>query len=281
MPIEAYRGNDAFLFVSYAHKDSEQVYPEIRRLHERGYRLWYDEGIDPATIFTAEIVKSLNGARLVLAFLSPNSVASEWVEREIHVAVSSLKKPVVGVYLSETILSESLVLLLAGVQTVAKFRMEPPDYQRVLERALPACCRVGANVEPTSSETDPYQRGLRFQAAGQHDRAVESLTRAIEADSTNPLSYEKRAYSLLEMGKFAGAIRDCNESIRLAPTLARNYYTRALCYLAVGRYRSSRADFDKAHALEPSFEIPPLVRSLRFRVFSMIDWFPLRFRILK
>jgi tetratricopeptide (TPR) repeat protein len=281
VPVESYRGNDPFLFVSYAHKDADQVYSEIQWLHERGYRLWYDEGIDPATIFTAEIVKALSGACLVLAFLSPNAVASEWVEREIHVAVSSLKKPVVGVYLSETTLSEALLLLLAGVQTVPSFRMERPNYWRVLERALPDDCRSGSRSEQRVAHADPYRAGLRLQAEGQHIRAVQSLSWAIEADSSKPSSYEKRAYSLLQMERFDEALRDCTESIRLAPDSAQSYHIRALAHLGLGQFRACRADFDKAHALDPTLNIPPFVKSVRFRLLSLIDWFPLRLRLAK
>ena len=44
-----YKGDRPFLFISYAHKDSERVLPIIRRLMAQGYRVWYDAGIDPGT----------------------------------------------------------------------------------------------------------------------------------------------------------------------------------------------------------------------------------------
>jgi len=39
-PFEAYGGKDPYLFVSYSHKDSALVYPEIERLHQLGFRIW-------------------------------------------------------------------------------------------------------------------------------------------------------------------------------------------------------------------------------------------------
>ena len=33
IPFEAYRGKEPYIFVSYAHKDSAQVYPQILDLH--------------------------------------------------------------------------------------------------------------------------------------------------------------------------------------------------------------------------------------------------------
>jgi hypothetical protein len=48
-PFEAYTGDKPYIFISYGHRDSALVYPELQRLYDLGYRLWYDEGIDPAT----------------------------------------------------------------------------------------------------------------------------------------------------------------------------------------------------------------------------------------
>jgi hypothetical protein len=39
IPFEAYNGSEPYLFVSYAHKDSHVVFPEIAFLHEAGYRV--------------------------------------------------------------------------------------------------------------------------------------------------------------------------------------------------------------------------------------------------
>ena len=43
--FKPYEGTRPFLFISYAHRQSEEVVSTIRILHEKGWRLWYDEGI--------------------------------------------------------------------------------------------------------------------------------------------------------------------------------------------------------------------------------------------
>ena len=45
-PFEAYQGDQPYIFISYAHKDSEVVYGEITELHENEFNIWYDEGIE-------------------------------------------------------------------------------------------------------------------------------------------------------------------------------------------------------------------------------------------
>ena len=43
--FQPYEGNKPFLFISYAHRESEETVSTVRILHEKGYRIWYDEGI--------------------------------------------------------------------------------------------------------------------------------------------------------------------------------------------------------------------------------------------
>ena len=45
-PFEAYSGDEPYVFISYAHKDSEFVFDEISILNDAGYNIWYDEGIE-------------------------------------------------------------------------------------------------------------------------------------------------------------------------------------------------------------------------------------------
>lgn len=47
--VTAYEGSENYIFVSYAHKDTEEVFPIMESLRRRGYRLWYDDGIAPGS----------------------------------------------------------------------------------------------------------------------------------------------------------------------------------------------------------------------------------------
>ena len=41
----AYEGTEPYIFISYAHKNTDQVIPIISVLQNRGFRVWYDAGI--------------------------------------------------------------------------------------------------------------------------------------------------------------------------------------------------------------------------------------------
>lgn len=43
---KAYEGAEPYCFVSYAHVNSDRVYPIVEQLMQRGIRLWYDDGIE-------------------------------------------------------------------------------------------------------------------------------------------------------------------------------------------------------------------------------------------
>ncbi len=84
--VRAYEGNESYIFVSYAHLDSDKVLPIIRELYERKYRVWYDEGIAPGTEWPENIERHLLGADTVLVFVSAHSLASKNCKNEVRAA---------------------------------------------------------------------------------------------------------------------------------------------------------------------------------------------------
>lgn len=77
LPFEACDGKQPYIFVSYAHADAECVFPDMAQLHKEGYRLWYDEGIDPGNEWPDEVAKALERAAFFLAYITPTAIASQ------------------------------------------------------------------------------------------------------------------------------------------------------------------------------------------------------------
>ncbi len=90
--FKAYEGNEKFIFISYAHKDSDMVYPIIERLNNEGYRVWYDDGITPGSEWPENIADHLDRCETFVFFASPNSVSSDNCKREVNFALSRKKK---------------------------------------------------------------------------------------------------------------------------------------------------------------------------------------------
>lgn len=63
MYLETYRYDyneqEPYIFISYAHKDEKWVLPLIDGLRQRGFRVWYDIGIEAGTEWPAIIESHL------------------------------------------------------------------------------------------------------------------------------------------------------------------------------------------------------------------------------
>ena len=134
-PFEAYAGNKPYVFVSYAHTDGELVFREINILHEAGYRIWYDEGIEPGNDWPEHIANAVIGCSLFLMFTSPRSAASENCRNEVNLALNR-KKKFLAVYLEETELPPGLELRMGDLQSILKFKMPEATYRKKVYQGM-------------------------------------------------------------------------------------------------------------------------------------------------
>ena len=95
-----YEGSRPFLFISYAHRQSDAVLDTIRILHEKGWRLWYDEGIPAGSDWPANIARHMQECERVIFFLSERALASHNCYSEMRTA-ARLGKPILLVRLED------------------------------------------------------------------------------------------------------------------------------------------------------------------------------------
>ena len=145
-PFPAYKGDEPFVFVCYAHEDAAVVYPELAWLHDHGVNVWYDEGISAGRIWREEIGDAIKGASHVLYYISESSLASDHCDREINFALDQ-RKNLLPVYLEEVALTTDLEVGLSRVQ--ALHRNQDASYQQHLLNAL------GQTVEVVPPSTPP------------------------------------------------------------------------------------------------------------------------------
>ena len=152
--MSIYEGNEKYIFVSYAHRDSGVVIPMIDALQSSGFRVWYDQGIEAGTEWPAYIEDRLNCCEVVLICMSPAAVDSVNCRNEINYA-SMLKKELFVVYLEETVLAQGMNLQLNSKQSL--FRHRHPSDESFLGELVRARilqgCREGAPIEPEPIHT--------------------------------------------------------------------------------------------------------------------------------
>lgn len=157
--VTAYEGSEKYIFISYAHKDTEDVLPIMESLAGRGYRIWYDDGIAPGSEWPEDIAQHLNNCAMVIAFVSENSMASVNCRREINFALSR-QKPFLSVLLEPTEMPLGMELQLSAQQSVLRYnyRSEEKFIEKICACPDMDCCRsVPAPVTLPDPEAAPVR----------------------------------------------------------------------------------------------------------------------------
>ena len=124
IPPVPYKGEKPYIFISYAHKDSDRVWPIVARLQLDGYRVWYDEGIDPGTEWDENIASHVKKCGYFIAFLSESYLQSDNCKDELNFA-RDLEKKQVLVYLEDVELPAGMALRFGRFQN---FRADRPGF---------------------------------------------------------------------------------------------------------------------------------------------------------
>lgn len=100
--FEAYIGDEPYLFVSYSHRDTAQVYPVLDTLYDNKYRLWYDESCETGNDFRDELKNRIEGCSGVILFVSESSMNSPFCGMEILCAKEKNKR-IFPIYLGDNL----------------------------------------------------------------------------------------------------------------------------------------------------------------------------------
>ena len=152
LPYPAYRGNDPYVFVSYAHDDQDKVFAEIKRFNEAGFHVWYDEGIAPGNEWSDEIAEALTKCSVFVVMLTPTSAPREAVLNEISFALDE-GKPLLAIYLEDTVLPPGLRLRISRKQAILKYNMTEEEYEY---KYIEAFLRFG--LKQVKENSDPAEK---------------------------------------------------------------------------------------------------------------------------
>src|SRR5512147_1511163 len=88
------------VFISYSRKDIDFVRKLARDLEKAGYDVWWDfTDLRGGDDWPRAIPAAIESSESVIIVISPNSTASEWVEKEYTQALS-LRKKIIPVMLA-------------------------------------------------------------------------------------------------------------------------------------------------------------------------------------
>ena len=129
---KAYNGSEPYIFISYAHKDDELVYPIITKMQNDGYRVWYDEGITPATVWAKNIAKRITDCSFFIAFVSTNYLNSDNCLNELDYGYKKCNHRLL-IHLENINLPEDIDMNWGRIQALLKHKyIEDVDFYKDL-----------------------------------------------------------------------------------------------------------------------------------------------------
>lgn len=106
----------SYIFISYAHKDMDEVFPIIEELQQQ-FCLWYDEGIDPGTEWDDNIAEHIENCTIMLSFISQAYLDSENCKDELNYARDLGKKRLL-IYIEDVKLPGGMSMRLGRQQAI-------------------------------------------------------------------------------------------------------------------------------------------------------------------
>ncbi len=152
-PFRPYDGEEPFIFISYAHQDREMVFPILSHLDGQGFRIWYDEGVDPGTEWPEEIAAHLLACTVFMLFTTPDSMRSSNVRREINMAVKHEKR-LLNVMLMKTELTAGMDMQLSLIQYLTYSQEDESGFFERLTRVLAKLGRETRAVSDSARSRD-------------------------------------------------------------------------------------------------------------------------------
>ena len=155
--------------ISYSSRDRERILVIAEQLRGEGVSVWIDQGgIDAASMWSTEIVKAIDGCKVLLLALSASAAESANVVKEVSLALDR-RKHILPVNLEPVEVPVALRYPLAGIQHVDLFG---PRAQENLATVVSALARLGV---ATGGAQVAVQANPRTQRKALNDKVIAVL----------------------------------------------------------------------------------------------------------
>lgn len=129
-----YRGEKPYVFLSYSHKNMDNAMGIVHHMQSDGFRIWYDEGIDPGSEWDENIASHVEQCGYFIALLSHEYLSSSNCKDELNYA-RDLDKPRLLIYLDNIQLPGGMRMRLSRLQAIHRYKYSDPDqfYKKLYE----------------------------------------------------------------------------------------------------------------------------------------------------
>ena len=156
--LAPYQGEEPYIFLSYSHRNADAAAETIRWMKAAGFRIWYDEGVIPATAWDENIARAIENCDYLLALISEAYLSSTNCLDELNYA-RDRNIPMLLIYLEDVSLPSGLAMRLGRLLAIHRYRYDNPAafYSRVVRSKGIGICGDGRFEEEEDDEdyTDP------------------------------------------------------------------------------------------------------------------------------
>ncbi len=153
--LAPYQGQEPYIFLSYSHRNAEAAAETIRWLKAAGFRIWYDEGVIPATQWDENIAQAIENCDYLIALISEAYLSSANCLDELNYARDQ-SIPLLLVYLEDVSLPSGLAMRLGRLLAIHRYRYDNPAafYAKVVRSKGIGICGDGRFEEEEEEDED-------------------------------------------------------------------------------------------------------------------------------
>lgn len=135
------------------------------------------------------------------------------------------------------------------------------DHERGVELLTKAI--EAGDLADTNLTIAYYNRGNAWFHLGDYTRALEDLTTAIDRNPRFLEAFIKRGAAYKELGEYELAIADLSSALELNPNNGRALFMRGLAWSLAGDAEAAMRDMSAAHRIDQRFLVTPLLEAVR------------------
>lgn len=192
-----------FIFISYSHRDRDEVFHYIKPLYESGWKIWYDEGLTIGDNYDMTLEDHIRGCTVFLLFVTKSSINSNYIKEFEIPWAKTYHKPIIKCMVDKEVDIEIEETLVVASVPPSGLDVALKDVSIIKKGRYRKAKGISVAVNPADREI-LNTRGFAYCI---YSKQSHSQARAILHDAKN---YGCILYDAVECGADLERLRNCS-----------------------------------------------------------------------